>query len=148
MPPQVTVGTPVKNKLLVGSLALMTLGSQRGFSANSQNVVLDELRACHAAVPAPADRPFDSPCGDKIDVLPLKGIPFDRLVTALGKPVTCYVADGDWRLPGKNARCERGAAPGWSFFRLPVGWMGGGWYFLCRLDSRDRCSHLFWRGTK
>jgi len=125
----------------------MVLATPTAFPADQQSAALDELKACRSAVPASTDKPFDSPCGFKTDIRPLKGIALDRLLSALGKPDVCYTAAGGLHMPKKDSRCVRGFATGWSFFRLPFGSMGGGPYFLCRLDLKDRCSLPFWLGT-
>jgi hypothetical protein len=128
------------------ALSAATAASQ-SLGSPTQTAVLSEIRACHQALPRYADKPFESPCGFKSDVSTLKGISYMQLLDALGPPDTCYVADGDWHLP-KDAKCRKGAAPGWAFFRLCFDCMGGGPYFLCRLDESSRCNVPFWRGTK
>jgi hypothetical protein len=65
------------------------------------------------------------------------------LLRSLGPPDVCYVADGVWQDPGKNALCTKSGAPSWRFFHLPQGWMGGGAHFLCRLDAHNRCASPF-----
>jgi hypothetical protein len=147
-PLKLIVRSRVKSLLILFCLLTLTSRSMAGSLSDAQSHVLGELRECHSAVPASTDVPFNSPCGFKTDVSTLRGVPFQELVRALGPPQVCYVADGDWRSPDKHSRCHSRGAPGWRFFQLPFDWMGGGAYFLCRLDADRRCSSPFWRGTK
>jgi hypothetical protein len=143
-----TVRSRVKSLPTLFCLLAFSSQSTAGSLSDAQTHVLGELRECHSAVPASTDVPFNSPCGFKTDVSTLRGVSLQDLVRALGPPEVCYVADGDWRSPDKHGRCTKCGAPGWSFFQLPFDWMGGGAYFLCRLDTDGRCSSPFWRGTK
>jgi hypothetical protein len=132
----------------VFGLSLLVVGHSIAAPSVTSTRILDELRRCHDAVPKSDDKPFESPCGFKTNVSVLKGLPYAQLLEALGPPDTCYVADGDWQMPDKHSRCAKSGAPGWGFFRLCFDCMGGGPYFICRLDANNRCLSPFWRGTK
>jgi hypothetical protein len=116
--------------------------------SDAQSKVLNDLSSCHKAIPVSTDEYFESPCAWKAYLSTLKGVSYQDLLRSLGPPDVCYVADGDWQDPGKEARCTKSGAPGWRFYHLPRDWFGGGAYFLCRLDADNRCASPFWRGTK
>jgi hypothetical protein len=132
--------------LVIGFLVL-TAGPALAGPSDTQTRVLVELRKCHDAIPKSADKPFESPCGFTTEVSTLKGLSYAQLLDAFGPPDMCYAADGDWQLP-KGSKCGKHGAPGWGFFRLCFDCMGGGPYFICRLNASDQCIAPFWRGTK
>jgi hypothetical protein len=71
------------------------------------------------------------------------------MLSGLGHPRWCKVDDDDVRfIPWSNPICETAANWGYSFYRLPEGWRGGGPELMIQFGPNEAVKAAWWFGTK
>jgi hypothetical protein len=77
----------------------------------------------------------------RLGVLVLSGISRDRLESVLGPADWCFQPT---TASGRDAKCFE---PGWDFFYLPSGWLGGGANLVCLTRDGRTCRFVHWQLT-
>src|SRR5262245_531073 len=116
-------------------LGTILLASCAGSIETSQGraVILAELRKCRDALPVESNTPFSSPCANR-DVSALDGVSKAEIESALGRP-DLVASSGS--VTSAQGAYERAATWSYSFYRLPVDYLGGGPELLFEFNSND-----------
>jgi hypothetical protein len=136
-----TVGGIVRGALcwtLVGLSGTNHGASRRTDSGES----LERLQGCRREIPTTGRQYFESPCTSmRLGALALSGISRATLEATLDKADYCFEPLG---VSGKDSQC---LLPGWAFFCLPAGWLGGGPHLVCSTGGEKACRIVYWMFT-
>jgi hypothetical protein len=103
---------------------------------------LHSLRASLDSVSAaPEDKPFEASDATRSDISVLVGLSREQIQSALGRPEAC----NSFFMP---APCEHVDDWFYSFYKLPLGWVGGGQELLLQFDRGGICTSASWRFTR
>ena len=113
----------------------------------STDGVLASLRGCLLALEKPSDEPIISPCA-RNDASTLVGASRQAIVRGLGHPNWCTGVDELRFIPWSEQACGTAAIWGYSFYRLPQSWKGGGPELALEFGPNGAVKAASWFATK
>jgi hypothetical protein len=132
----------MKRRTNVALLALVVVGLSIPVVQYWRGETLERLQACYREIPTAGRQYFESPCiSMRLRLLVLAGVSRDELESKLGADDWCTDA---YEISGKLKVRPKCLRPGWAFFYLPHGWLGGGPNLVCWSLDGDTCLIVNW----